>query len=171
MEIKYQDYQKLIYARAWNWSLKSYWDFDDLLAEGNLVFCLARNSFNPEKSCFSTWLWKNLEIHYGNLIRKKKIETVDFDINRIPNPDGNSERTVAIAKLIFQMTDDAKLLVKIVLDTPNDLIWFIRKTRIDKQSATVSRFGLLYFMNRQRDWTFQRGIDAIKEIQKMLTLI
>lgn len=165
--LEYKDYEKMIVQRAWKWKAKTGQDIEDLIAEGNLVFCNCLQNYNHEKSAFGTFLYNSLQIHYGNLANTSRYQktynphnSVSFDEERLlPNfYPGDAEEITIFRQLIESLSSDAKEVVKAVFETPLEIISEMGVTKITKYALQK------YFA--RKGWKIKRIWTAFGEIQK-----
>jgi RNA polymerase sigma factor (sigma-70 family) len=136
----YTEYQDLINKRAWSWHRTSGVPFEDLQAQGNLIFCEALECFDEDQSSFSTWLTlrlnQKLYIYIRYLIVRKQRETYfglpdmlleednedDLEgIQFVSDDTYNPERTVIFSDTIDNLSDEAKQVVNIIFNSPAEL--------------------------------------------------
>lgn len=75
-KLDYKLYEKLVYSRAWYYSKKFGFNFDETKSEGNLIFCESILSYTKEKGKFSTYLWWNLCKIPQRLKKGKSVRTI-----------------------------------------------------------------------------------------------
>lgn len=165
-QIDYEDYQRLITSRALVWSKRTGWDFQELMSEGNLIYVRIIQKFDPTKSCFSTFLYNGLQIHFGNLTRMKwRPERVEIELDQIPSFNNNPERMAMFEELVRRLSKDAKILVECIFETPRDLIWMLRGRG---KAVRITRHALLKYFCKKRGWSIPRYQKATKNIQMAL---
>ncbi len=89
----FEKYQKLIQKQAWKYSKKWNVEYDEMEAEGYMIYCQALKSWNPDKGSFTTHLYFALmnlntfgrEMYQQDHIRDNLDEGSVTDINY--NPD------------------------------------------------------------------------------------
>ena len=166
LQIDYADYQKLIAERAWHWAKRTKRDFQELKAEGNLVFCEVVWKFDSSQSSFSTFLWKCLDTRFGNLAKgdwhQPSLEEIPLDL---PSKDSSPERMAMVKELIRMLNKDAQTLVECVLETPQDLIWMFG---CHGKAVRITRSGLLKYFRKRRGWSIPRYQRATRSIQMAL---
>ena len=171
-EIKYEDYMKLISKIAWQWSKRSGWDFQELMAEGNLVFLEARNGFQSGRFYFSTYLVRCLNNHYISLIgwgRRHHIELDgEVELDSLPSRDGNPERRAALKEMIGQLSKDARMLVECTLETPRDLLWMMG---LHGHAVRISRYMLQRYFVSKKGWSISHYWKVSKEIRGALATL
>ena len=165
-QINYDDHQKLIAERAWHWAKRTKRDFQELKAEGNLVFSEVIWKFNSSRSSFSTFLWKCLDTRFGNLAKgdwcQPTLEEIPLDF---PSKDSSPERTAMFEELIRMLNQDARTLVECVFETPQDLIWMLGHYG---KAVRINRHALLKYFRKKRGWSIPRYQRATKNIQMAL---
>jgi len=167
LRIDYEDYRKLITKRAWQWSEKTGWDFQEFVAEGNLVFCKIQCHFNSSKSIFSTYLTNSLNFHFRDITREWREEPKYVEISeQIPSRDGSPERAAALKEMIRHLRKDAQFLVESVLETPSDLIWMLGGR--EKKRVTITKYALQKYLVQKKGWTGNRCWRAFDQIKVAL---
>ncbi len=165
-KICYEDYQKLIAARAWHWAQRTKRDFQELKSEGNLVFSEVVWKFDPSRSSFSTFLWKCLDTRFGNLAKgdwcQPNLEEIPLNL---PANDSSPERMAMLEEAIRRLNQDAQILVECALETPQDLIWMLG---CRGKAVRITRSALLKYFRKKRGWSIPRYQRATKNIQMAL---
>jgi len=168
--IQYSDYKNLIYKLAWKWAKKGGWDVKELISEGNLVFCKILRTFDPSRSCFSTYLTISINGHFSNLTKGEwKPEIADVDPDQTLSPDASPDRVTALHEMLDQLGHDARILAECVLETPKDLIWMFSGRK--RKGLRVSRNVLQQYFVRNKGWSFPRCRRAFKEVQVALATL
>ena len=139
MEIEYEKYKRLIYKRAWIWARKTGMDVEELIAEGNLVFAIKVKEYDEEKSCFSTFLYRSLELHFLNLFNYQKtrrhnaVDGVEF----LPAKNNTGDNVILMDFLEKKSSESAKKILILALNPPPDFIDCVKKRnggRVNKAS-------------------------------------
>ncbi|MCJ7747903.1 MAG: hypothetical protein MUP27_09170 [Desulfobacterales bacterium] len=179
-EIKYEDYERLVFKIAWQWVRRTGGDrkelIQELIGEGNLAFVQARNKFQTfknSKPCFSTYLVNFLEHRYIVLIngkhsQKRTFEPEDVELDSLPAHDSSPEKIVALKEMISQLSKDAQALVRCTLETPRDLVWMMGH---HGHSVRISRYMLQRYFVRQKGWSISHFWDISKEIRQALATL
>ena len=118
----YWDIKNLIFDTVWKFQQRYGGDFDEMVAEANLIYIQAFLSHNPNKSQFSTWLrfilWKGL-IDFKRFIREEnkhiKIEHFEEIENFYSYP---APLYIPFWDLVSGLSDDAKTIVQLILEPP-----------------------------------------------------
>lgn len=113
----FKKYQKLIQKRAWQYyrSYKGEIDFEDIQAQGYLIYCEALKNYDITKSNFSTHLWwelGNLDSWCKTLVRRKEKNISIEDIKPIPSFDKES---FGIEELTEYLSEKAIKVVRWIL--------------------------------------------------------
>ena len=153
MAPKYEDYKGIIWELARRYARNG--NLEEFVAEGNLVFVKAAASFQPDKSCFSTYLWRCLENRYRDLVSIKTPATVELD-EAMPGCTPSPERTVAFRHVLSSLAEDVKEVAGIVLDTPTALL-----------NETINKEAITRYL-RSRGWQFERIWAAYNGIKNAL---
>lgn len=169
MEQGYEDYQKMIANQAWKWASKSGQDFEELIAEGNLIFMTSQENFDPQKSRFSTYLYKSLNQHFGNLIesfasqKRDSRMIADQDIGLVASDSVDPESYAIFRDILSSLSNDSKLIINSVLETPAELVAMMsrgKKTKMTKKVLTA------YF--KKQGWGISRIWNAFSEIKQTI---
>lgn len=166
-EIRYQDYQKLICKIAHKYAKRTSFPFDELMSEGNEIFCKCLQSFDPEKSCFATYLYHALNQEFLNRISLSKIKkryhyNDSPEIEILPCRQSSPEQTCIFADMMAQLSQDAKFICKIILETPLDLIDQIKSK--NKKIHSVFKNDLKKYITTKYNWIPWRCEKAFAEI-------
>lgn len=157
-EIRYEKYKRLIISKASKWSYCISMDIDDLISEGNIVFCKCLKTYKSSKSSFSTYLYRGLDYHYKNLAKKRFECNKHIDNDRIDNSI-NIFRITSFRIALEKLSSDAQQLINIVLNTPKKLIEIC--CRVTKQTLTI-------YLTQYLDWTIYRCWKTFREIRYAL---
>ena len=87
-DLLYEQYKKLLYSISWYWTKRTSMEFEDLLAEFNLVFCEALIQYDPKQTKFSTFLTHCCNNRMFNNIKKynckKRLnEQIGFELDPV----------------------------------------------------------------------------------------
>lgn len=171
--IEYKNYEKMIAQRAWKWKSRTGQEIEDLIAEGNLVFCKCIRDYDKKQSAFGTFLYNSLQMHFGNIANTSRYQKtckpyacVEFDeaennlaLSSYTNScAGNAEEITIFRQLLDNFSSDAKEVCKAVFETPLEIISEMGVTRITKYALQK------YFA--RKGWQTKRIWDAFGEIQK-----
>ena len=124
MEQNYEDYQSLIFKLANNHSYKSGLEVEDLISAGNEEFLKTQKLYNPnhpKQAKFSTYLAIRIIGLFREMSRKRNNEPIMIEISNESTYD-SAERQLFFKEILEELSSDAKEVIKIVLDTPMDLL-------------------------------------------------
>jgi RNA polymerase sigma factor (sigma-70 family) len=163
MPINYEDYKRLIFKLAHTYSSLTGIEFDELVSAGNEKFVTCQKTYDPKKAKFSTYLTWELRGLFREMQRKQKrlqMNTVhDLELTNSPM----QEELVFFVDILKGLSSDAKEVVKIVFDTPTDLIEMLPK----KQPRGISKHQIQKHL-RHRGWSFSRIWKSFGEITESL---
>jgi len=161
----FSDYEKLINSVSWKWHCKTGWEYDELIAEGNLVFVKVSKDYIPEKSKFSARLGYFLEQHFQNLLNTSRTQkrfgtSCELDETFFKS-NLDEESIVTFFDLLKELPEDSKEVVKAIYDTPAEILEVLEITRIS-QSAIYRYFTEI------KGWGQTRTANAFQEIKNVL---
>lgn len=140
MGTEYQNYEKLIYKKAHSFNATTGVPFDDLVAEGNLIFCEACMAYQNGRAAFSTYLWKRLDKGLYNFTMKYNRHTgaqfipTDMERENGCNPhNGINTQSTNLACNKFEsytdflllkesLSDKGYMLVSAITDDPHKVL-------------------------------------------------
>lgn len=158
-EIVYADYEKMIKKVAWKFA-KNAQHTEELIAEGNLEYVKALIKFDPNKSCFSTYLYNRLNNHFINLAKKWQVPVVEIN-DFIPANSLNVEKTISFKQSLENLSETAKEIINLVLDTPDDLY------RIVREELKLNKEMIRRYL-REKGWKFTQINAGMAEIANAL---
>ncbi len=157
----YKKYKGIICHLAWKWHLKTGMEYEELLAEGNLVFVQACQTH--KYNAFTTYLYTMLQWHYGNMVQTK-MKTINYDFALDGSEEGNPERQTIIHDRIDHLPEDAKDMVQAVLETPAELADMMIKHGKTKMTQKV----LHQYFREVKGWTIYRIWSTLSVVQKLM---
>lgn len=113
----FEKYQKLIQKRCWQYykQYKGKIDFEEIEAQGYLIYCEALKNYDITKSNFSTYLWwelGNLDSFCKTLCRRKEKNISIEDVKPIPFFE---KETSSVEGLTEYLSEKAIKIVKWIL--------------------------------------------------------
>jgi len=165
----YKDVQKLIYATAWNfWKIHG-GDVEDLVAQANLIFIDAFDTYDSNKSKLTTWL--TFKIRKGlfrymkkEVLRRRNGIAID---DRLVESIPTRKRDISVMDFLDELNSDAIVVLQMFLETPRDILvdMLNRHGRIDGVRAHLKmRLGNRL---RQMGWgtsRIKRAFEIIKSV-------
>ncbi len=143
----------MIQSRAWYWHKKTGTDIQDLIAAGNLAFAIAIKKYNPNKGAFSTLLWYKLNNHIGDYAKwqgarrsagKSPINAkiyAEYCTVNTPTP----ENSFRFKTLIESLSEEAKEIIKIIFNCPDELLDLVKK----KEKVKITKKAIKAYLIEQ----------------------
>ena len=162
---KYEDYQRMIYSKAWQWVRRNpNLEFDELVGWGNLAYAEAVKSWDPDKGKFSTHLWWQLRHRLGCL-NSEVIEydnaTTDLDESFQVADPSSSDDSISFWSAIHGLSREAEEVINLILGTSGELCDFTMR------SIKVTQGNLRKYL-RSLSWPARKIDTAITEVKEML---
>lgn len=170
----YQDMRRLILSNAWKfWKIHG-GDLDDLIAEANLIFVDACDSYDPGRGAqLGTWISFRIKKRLISYMRKKGSgygsHTSIDDHFEIPctllDYRGNN---FSVMELLDEMEHDTWIVLELFFETPRNILVKIRNkhNRIDHVQAALR--NRLRNRLRQMGWTRRRIEGAFDKIKNVI---
>ena len=163
-EETYLEVEDLIRKEVWRICKKWGGDFDELMAEGQAVFMAAFDSYTPASGTqFTTWLVNQLRWNLTDQVRtrigrNKRFEPVD------DQQITGCYRDWKPADLLDDLHEDARLVAKLVIDTPAEIAWiYERKGGQPRNLRSTIRDYLA-----DLGWTTVRIAESFREVARAL---
>lgn len=139
-------------------------EVDEAIAHGNLMFVEAYDSWDRSRGKFTQWLyflmWRTLlEQVRRQTMRNARHKRVKFD------EDGlcTESRAHWLGDLLDGLSEDARTIVSMVLDTPMDLKIALAQRSVDSKQNTKGAFReVLQDMGWSKDQVY-KAFDEIRE--------
>jgi hypothetical protein len=163
---KYEDFKPMIISRARSWYGKAGNDLEDLISEGNEVFCYSIEKFDPSKATFSTYFYNSLNIHYMNMMNLSKCKKApkpasDIDDNMFYLTSISVERETMFRQLVNDLPRDAKEVVMAIFETPAEIIEVLEIKKITKSA-------IFQYFTQIKGWTQNRVWKAFNKVQQAI---
>jgi hypothetical protein len=118
-KLDYKLYEKLIYSRAWYYTRKFGFNFNDAKSEGNLIFCESILSYTKDKGKFSTHLWWNLckipqRLKKGKSVKSTPVSYIENEFPLIYDKRFNIDDYKDFAKT--EISEEAYDILRYVID-------------------------------------------------------
>lgn len=161
----FEDYSRLITFVAYKWHKRTGLDYEDLIAEGNLVFVRCAEDYNPELSRFSARLGHYLEQHYQNIVLtmfcKKRLGNIVEMEDHYQSSHLSPDKECMFREILEDLPEDAVEIVKALFDIPREIIDVLGITKITKNS-------LFRYFKEIKNWKQAKILNAFDHIQKRL---
>ena len=158
MKINYNNYKKTIYGLARIYHHKTGIEIDELVSAGNEEFINCQKTFDPSKACFNTYLNWKLKGLFISMPKKRGNFSIIDNISKSIKHD----KICSFANLIIELPNDAKEVIKIVFETPAELMDMLPK----KQPRGINKTLLIKYL-RKHNWTFPKIWKAFDDIKSI----
>ena len=164
----YKDVENLVYHICHVFQSKHGGDFDDLLSIAHQVFMDAFNCWTPGLAPFTSYLSTCI---YRRLLLEKRqnsrIPTISLDKTEtsIGWDPVDKSRSFSIKDFTEELSDDAKLIISLVLETPTELAKIIN----DKGGHPKNVRSTIRQYLTKLNWTYNRISESFDEIKKVLS--
>ena len=168
--IEYKHYERLIYFKAYSFSAATQVPFDELVSQGNLIFCEAQQDFDPSRAKFSTWLYRRLDQGLSNF-SKNYFHASWHDWSVALSKESEYPEIVDVRQMTFErmefndQLDDlsacAKVIVAILLDNP------VKTLQLKGHEKSRIIRGRLYKYLLKEGWGEHRIWPAFNELKQL----
>lgn len=170
----YFDLENLIYDCVWRFREKYGGDFESLLAEANLLYVVAFDSYNETKGALSTWVYFCIKKGLLDFIKRRR------QVNRYGvafcaskscykaacKVAGKSYHHFYLSEILEEVSQDTKVLIKLVLHPPEA----VTTEDLEKGfSPYGSRVYLKRYLHHRLGWTTRQIKESFKEIRKVIS--
>lgn len=157
---KYEIFQNTIYSIAHKYKTRQV-PLEDLVSIGNVEFARCIVEFNPDYNVrFNTFLHSRVKwacyTATKQQIQEQPIET------ELPTNTKTPEAQYGFHEALCQLSADAKLIVNIVFNTPQDLLNMLPTN----QPRGINKYQITKYA-RTKGWPFPRIWAAFTEIQNI----
>ncbi len=137
----YNQHKNLIIKKAFSFHFTTNIPVDDLIAQGNLIFCEAIKTYDPERSKFSTWLWKRLDRElYKYVLSIKKHNKFNINKDPVEIPCFNFDSYIKYVGIKNDLTDEAHQVLSIIINSPHEIFEAIDLTRPKKARGAIVKY-------------------------------
>ncbi len=162
----YEDIERMLFKVCGNFENKFGGNIDDYLSIASWTFMRAYQKFDATRgNQFTTYiwwaLWNNLtKFCVGKKMDRMTVNTTDYlgdiDLNVLPSSPGFNLR-----ELLFEVSEDSRLMLGLLLDTPELL-------RSKSEKPTDLKRGLIEYLRQSLGWTAARVAESFSEIREAL---
>lgn len=138
-------------------------NFDDILSDANTAFLEAYESWEPEKSSFTSWLRLRIFSTTVNNLRHSCRDHARYehvDDSQLTRPTGSFDPK----SLLEELTEDARIVVQLTLETPAELEAVVRAKGGQPRNLRSSLRSYLAEMG----WTACRIAESFNEVRRVL---
>lgn len=160
----YQKYKNLLASRAWHWHrCNPHIEFEDLLGEAGLAFCICQTKFDPERGTkFSTFLHHcvNNALH---LYVMRNVSRFADEVDLLPDRDPSSEALLQFKQWASGLSAEAQFICRCIWETPAELVEMAMGSSNPKNTRRILAKYL-----RERGWKWRSIFNAFTEIKEGL---
>ena len=139
-ETAYEDVEKLVYGMIHNHIATHGGDFEELRQEAGLWFMHALGRHNTDKGrSFSSWVGHITRVQLLEVLRqraRKHLPTADLDPDLIAQHDNRGR----LAELLMDLSEDARTIAGLLLETPADLRLMLLEQRGDDTKSVLAEY-------------------------------
>ena len=170
----YAEVERLVYSAVHRFIRRHGGDFDDLVGLANQVYMDSYDGYDPSKGSFSNYLWVNITRRLQDFCRAERSRK---EVS-LSSPCGNGRGVIGdfiedrragtdfdLAEFARRMTEDAKTVIELVLDAPEDL-----KEIAEGKGGHYYNFrsSLRGWLHSRKGWSVKRISEAFEEISEVL---
>ena len=157
-----EKYQDLIYKLAHRFEKTSGLEFEDLVGWGNLKFVECQRNYDPMLSSFGTYLYIQVTGIFTAMSQKElRYQSYKSESTEPVISNSNPEQETIFRDLLGRLSKDAKKVVKIIFETPIEIVDLFPKEKVNSQFR-------IHIYLRQQGWEWLRIMNAFEEIQESL---
>ena len=160
----YEDVERMLFRICWNFRERFGGDFDELLSQAGEYFMGAYQTYDSNRGAFTTWVYHSVYRRLWNHRRteNKRRQTLTYN-SKVMEEAGKTTNGHPFdwELLLKDLTSDAKIVIQLIYDTPDDL----------EQMRGEGRLGrrLIRSYLRELGWTTRRVTESFGEIKTVLT--
>jgi hypothetical protein len=164
-EETYLEVENLIRKEVWRITKKFGGDYDELLAEANVIFMAAWDSYDLNCGTqFTTWLvnqirWGLTEQVRNRIRAGKRFSRVDAE------QLSGGYRNWKPSDLLDELGEDARLVASLVIDTPADIAWIYERKGGQARNLRSTIRDYLADLG----WSTMRIAESFREVARALT--
>lgn len=165
IEQEYENNRLLIFKVCHKMSDRYFISFEDALGEAHAIFLNAYANYDPDRGAkFSSWLQSRLQWDLTTWMQNEYIERFNDDLEQAQQVHAPAQQFFA-EDLTFGMSDTAKLIIRIVLNTPKELMRILKWERAEGRND-IKRCLREYMAHL--GWSPGEVNEGFREIRKAL---
>lgn len=167
----YADVEQMLNKLAWHFSKSYGMDFDECKSEANYAYMMAYENWDSTRGClFSTHVYNCAyyalqELRRTNAKISSRAKTNYIGSSRQETEKGfdcPEKEPSLIMSLVGELDDDAKIILRMFLETPGELAKVIRQRNPSKVRA-----GLWKYM-KECGWSMGQYVSGMENIKEAL---
>lgn len=169
---RYESIKLLIYKTVHQFKAKRGGDFDDMLSSAHMAFVdvFNRQLWSPERGKWTTYIrlvvWNTLlddELKRGKHNNRWQ-SGGETDLSEF---EDKKQQRLDMQVLLKELSDDAQLVLRMVLDTPVDIVQYARQ-KGGKEHRPNSLRKAVFELLRDMQWEQNRVSSVFEEIREAL---
>ena len=158
----------MLYLVSHKMSATFYAPFEDVLSQAHLIFMEAYMTYDPTKGAkFTTWLQWRLVGRLINWLKKEYVEALHVEINEeVAGAMPEADR-FALEDMMQGMSAEARMIVRLVCNTPKELAGIIELTKADGKRDIRRTIG--EYLADRFGWTVEEVASGFTEIRVALS--
>ncbi len=158
----YRDLERLVNKLCW-WAVEHLGgDYSDYESAADQAYTKAVQTHDPARGQITTHVWwcvrnRLLSVAATERRHRERCRT-DLDLDRLPARG----KTFDLEALLLDLSEDARTVVRLVVDTPGDLARLCRMRRVDWMQQALGR------ALRNMGWTIGRVVESFDEVKEAL---
>ena len=159
----YNDISGLVRSLASGYSIKTGLALDECLWAANSGFSSALKNFNPQKSSLSTWAYIKVQSSLSEYKKNQDKKQVNLARTTVFNEKtmSSEDSKFDLRGFLFELSDDAKTLVKLVVENTSETFSLGRKQKRLRKEMFLE-------IAKKLQWTKIRIANSFVEIREAL---
>jgi len=165
----YENYVDIIRNRAWSFTRHTGLEYEDLIGEANLRFCIAARTYNPTLGSFTTHLYH--VITNGLIKYTKQMNEWNEKTTRLPQEDPNETDSIRwefitqppnplwFHDFLSQISKESQAVLYVLFNKPQAVLGLI-----GSESPRAIRAAISCWLQKQ-GVSFRKRNDIIREIK------
>lgn len=120
-EQQYLQVRKLIFAKAHSFARSTGHDVEELIAQGNLIYCQTIIKHDPERAKFISLLYLSLTrglIDYTRILSKQMPKADMLDESKITPIPATQNRQAILKRNISKLSEEGRKTARLILEDP-----------------------------------------------------
>lgn len=165
-ELEFAATENLVKKMAWNYAKMFKADYGELYSVACQAWCEAYQDYDAEKAALTTHIYHRVR---GALLSWRRSAAQHYtqqkciDPVKLANtPQADTRRTWSVLSLLAEVSEDAEVVLLLVVDTPNDL-------ELLGLTPAKIRVNLRRYLRESLGWTAKRIVETFDEIRAVLS--
>jgi RNA polymerase sigma factor (sigma-70 family) len=171
---EYEKYQLLIIERALSFHNTSGLDKEDLIAQGNLIFCMAKKKYDPKRKVkFATYLYTALNNRLFSYVQNQQKHTNKREYNTPVNMpeikqypkslvDFKTERLFSLLHSFVFLSKEAEYVISILMKSPGEIL-----NAVENIAPKTIKSDLQTFL-KKKGWKLTKIRETFNELKDVM---